>query len=86
MNKIQKQKKIFIGGKYKLVKEKVFLGKIGKRSFRWTSSLFFFLQFPGNTFTLNGILILFKLYLHLFLDNLFFLFIFLYSCPLSRLF
>ena len=48
MNKIQqnnqnpKQKRIFIGGKYKLVKERVFLGKIGKRSFRWISFLFFF--------------------------------------------
>lgn len=44
------QKRIFIGGKSKLVKERVFLGKIGKRSFRWISFLFFFLQFPGNLF------------------------------------
>ena len=44
MNKtIQNNKKrIFIEGKYKLVKERVFLAKIGKRSFRWTSFLFFF--------------------------------------------
>lgn len=52
-----KKKKIFIGGKWKLVKQKVFLGKIGKRSFRWISFLFFF--FYNSLF--NILLLLFIL-------------------------